>query len=134
AERLDQARLADDVRRCDSRRDLVVRDPARDDDAGTALELCAQRAVADEGERPGAAAESRERVGKAEHVLPPGQRAEAEESRPAVPVGSRREGEAVEVDAAVHDLDLPARLGKLVLELAPEIRGDGDDRGRSAND
>src|SRR5437763_8299730 len=72
AERLDQARLADDGGLRDARRDLVVPDAAGDGDAVAMLELVAERAVADERER--SALELAECVGEPAYVLPLGQR------------------------------------------------------------
>jgi len=68
AEGLDQAGLADDVRRGDLRGNAVVRKATSEHDARPALELCAKRTVADE--RQGPLAKSFEGAGEAEHILP----------------------------------------------------------------
>ena len=115
---------------CEQAGDLVVRDPSEQPDFGTAFELRAQRPVA--GIRERAFAEERERVGEADDVLPRIERTDAEVARRAV--GRRRDGEAVEIDAARDDFGLPARLGQLRLELAPEVLGDADDRRCATND
>ena len=85
AERLDEARLADDVAGGEQPGDLAVRDGAEQADARPALERAPQRAVADEGER--ALAEPREGVGEPDDVLALGQRADAEEGRGRSPAG-----------------------------------------------
>ena len=95
-ERLDQARLAERRGSSASRRGTSscgTRPTSAD--AVAALELRAQRPVADEGQR--ALAELRERVGEADDVLALLERADAEEARRAV--GRRRDGEPLEVDA-----------------------------------
>ena len=107
-------------------------DEARDRDAGTALELRAERAVADEGQR--SLAEPRERVRQPDDVLALDQRADADEGR-AWPVGCGAErAEALEVDAAVHDLGLAARLRRALLELPAQPVRDRDHRGRATDD
>src|ERR671937_1202984 len=129
AERLDEARLADDPRARDPAGDLVVR-RARDDlDAGPALQARAQRAVADERQLAGP--ETAERLGEADDVLALGQRAEAEERLLAV--GLRLDAKALEVDPRVDHLGLAAGLGNLRLELATQIVGNGDHRGGGGN-
>ena len=85
-ERLAQARLADDVGARDPHRDVVVADAADDPDPLASLERAAERAVPDEGQR--ALAAMLERAREAEHVLPLGEPAEAEE-RGAVRLSSR---------------------------------------------
>ena len=103
AERLDEARLAEHVRRGEVERHRVVREVAGDGDPGPSFELRPQRAIADEGQRP--LAEPVEGLGEPDDVLPFDQRADAEE-------GGARAGRALEqpeplqVDAAVHDLGL----------------------------
>src|ERR1043166_2950530 len=67
AERLDEARLADDPRAGDPVGDLVVRRAGDDVDALASLELRPQRAVTDEGQLPGA--EPLARFGPAGDVL-----------------------------------------------------------------
>ena len=114
------------------RRHVRVRDAADDANARAAFETRAQRAVADERER--AATELRERVREAHDVLALGQRSDMHERRR---VERRRRldigREALEVDARVDDLDLAARGGQLVLELAAQVVGDRDHR-RCARD
>ena len=126
AEGLDEARRAEHACSRDPGRDLVVRDGARDRDPLPALELRAERAVADERQRP--LAEPLERAREADDVLALGQRADADEA-----LAGRRDGKALEVDAHVHDLDLADRGGDLALELAPQPVGDGDHRRRATD-
>ena len=132
AERLEQARLADDVGRGDPARDLVVRDAADDADAFASLEARAQRPVADEGElpSPSRANASARRTTFFRSVREPTQR-NAGDSRCAA---SRRSAEALEVDARVDDLGLAARLRELRLELAAQVVRHGDHRGRALDD
>ena len=117
AERLDEARLADDVRRGDPERHLVVAHPTGEPDPGSPLERRAKRAVADEGERP--VATPLERPGEAEDVLPLREPAEAKKrsavaGRP-VDLGTclfrRADGEPLEIDAAVDDRSLGLCFG-----------------------
>ena len=75
-ERLDQARLADDVGARDPLGDLVVSDAPGDGHAGAALDGAAQRPVADERQR--ARADPLEGVRQAHDVLPLDQRPDAE--------------------------------------------------------
>src|SRR5688500_11490927 len=106
AERLDEGRLAEDVRCGDVSRDAVVRDGADELDAGPAFQLPAKRSDADE--RQGPLAEALERAREADDVLSLGERADAGEPRAgAVPAGERPE--ALQVDAAVHHLGLSPR-------------------------
>ena len=77
AERLGEARLADDIGGCDPAGDPVVIDRADEPDPGPALERAAQRAVADERER--SLSSPLERAGEPQHVLALAQRADAEE-------------------------------------------------------
>jgi hypothetical protein len=67
SEGLDQARLADDVCCRDLRRDAVVWKRTREFDPRPALELSAQRPVADERQRP--FTESLKSARETEHVL-----------------------------------------------------------------
>ena len=107
-----------------------MRDAPEQADAIAALEPRPERPVAGEGER--SLAEAREGVGEADDVLPLVERADAEEAgRPGRRLGDR---EALAVDAARDDLHLAARLGQLRLELAPQVVGDADHRGRPAHD
>ena len=136
AERLDEGRLAEDGRLGDVARHLVVRDSARDLDVRPALELRAERAVADENEAP--AVERRERIREPHDVLPLDQAPDADENRAicsTCPVPGTGYGLALEereVDAAVDDFRLAAGFGDLRLELAAEVVGDGDQRRGSA--
>jgi hypothetical protein len=107
-------------------------------DALPSLERGAERAVADERERPLTVA--RERAGEAEDVLALGERARAEERRSlATPAEllSRHvrilRREALEVDAAVDHLDPSPRLGHDRLESLLEPVRDGDDCGGTAD-
>ena len=84
-ERLDQRRLAHDVRLGKELRDLVVADRSREDDAGAAFELRAERAVADERER--SLIEALEGARQPEDVLARRQRADVEEAGRAVGSG-----------------------------------------------
>src|SRR5207248_1417295 len=113
AERLHEARLGKDAALREQTWNLVVRDAPKQADALTVLQAGPQRAVADEGER--SLAQACERVGEADHVLPFVERADAEEARRAGRRIGDREPQAV--DAARHDLDLPAHFGELRLEL-----------------
>src|SRR5207253_9184706 len=106
AERLDEARLRDDPRGRDQPGDLVVPDPAEQPDSGAAFELGTKRAVA--GEREHSLTEAGERVCQADDVLALGEGADTEERGCAV--RRRPEREAVEVDARIDDVGLPARL------------------------
>src|SRR5581483_1265965 len=124
AERLDEARRADDVRSGQPSRHRVVRHATDDRDAVSSFEPPPQGAVADE--REAAASERGKCVGEAEDVLPFGQAADADEARAgAVPVAWLH-AEALEVDARVDDLDLAAGGRQLRLELPPQIVRDGD--------
>src|SRR5207302_6919861 len=105
AERLDQRGLADHVRLGKELGNLVVGDKSFEDDPRAALEVRAKRAVADERERP--LAEPLEGAGQAEDVLARRERADVEEARLAVRGGKL--GEALEVDAGVEGVRLPAR-------------------------
>ena len=80
AERLDERRLAEDGRLGEVARHLLVRDAARDLDVRPALELRAERAVADEDEAP--TVERAERVGEPDDVLALDQAPDADENRP----------------------------------------------------
>ena len=113
-------------------------DAADDTDPGSALELCAERPVADEDELVLAAA--LERLREAEDVLPLGEPAQAEEG------GSGRvpadhlarltrvaRSEALEIDPAVDDLGLAARAGRDLLEARAKPVRDRD-HGRSPSD
>ena len=113
--------------------------PSHHADSLAPLERTAQRTVADEDQR--ALVATLERAGEAEHVLPLAEATEAHERRavrvPAEPGACRlgvTGGEALEVDAAVDDLALAARLGKLRLEPAAEPLRDGDHGGRALDD
>src|SRR5262249_46207527 len=121
---------ADDVTRRDEPWDLVVRNAAEERDAWPLLERVAQRAVARKRER--ALAEPRERVGETNDVLALLERADAEKARCAV--GHRLDREALEVDAARHDLGLADRTRDFRLELATEVFGHADHCGRTTND
>ncbi len=108
-------------------------------DAVPSFECGPERSVADEGQ--GALAAVLEGAREAEDVLALGEAAEAEERRavaaPAeVAAGllavSRRE--ALEVDAAVDDLGLAARVRHGQLEPVAKPARDGDDGGRAPND
>jgi ABC-2 type transport system ATP-binding protein len=123
-ERLDEARLAEHVALGEEAGNLVVRHAAGERHPVTSGELRAQRTVA--GERERSLAEQREGVGETHDVLAFLERADAQEARRAL--GSRSEGEALEIDAARHDLRLAARRGNLRLELAPQIVRHADDR------
>ena len=91
-----------------------------------------QRPVADEGERP--LAEPLEGAREPEHVLPLGQRADAEERRAALPVARAGCGaKALEVDAAVDHLRLRrAPPGTRSSSTAAQVLGDRDHRVRAA--
>ena len=113
AERLDQRRLADDVRTSEPVWDLAVGDAPRDAHSGAPFEARAKGPVPDEGER--AVAERFEGVGEPEHVLPLGERPDAEVR--SLAVRRRQQREPLEVDARVDDLRLSPRLRHLRLEL-----------------
>ena len=99
----------------------------------------AKRAVADEREpRP---FQSLERLCEADDVLPLVERADAQISGAvAVPaergarLGLVAAAKALEVDAAVDDLDLAERARDARLELAAQVVRDGDDGVRAADD
>ena len=114
-------------------------DAADDADALAALERLPERPVADERQRPLAAA--LERAREAEHVLALREAAEAEKRRAVTALAelaarslrvARRE--ALEVDAAVDHLGLAARVGQRVLELRAQPVGDSDHRGGPPDD
>src|SRR5262249_52807269 len=79
-------------------------------------------------------AEGREGVGEAHDVLALREAADGRERRTVLARFGRLEPEAVEVDAGVDDVRLPARPGKLRLELAAQVLGDGDDGARTPHD
>src|SRR5205823_4953114 len=108
----------------------LVWDGAEYADALARGELPAQRPVAEESQ--GSLVDPIERVCESEDVLARNERTDAEVG--GRPVRRGLHAEAVEVDAARDDLDLPARLGQLELELAAEILRDGDDRRGAADD
>ena len=115
-ERLDEARLTDDVGGREPPWDILVGDGANDAHSGPALELLAQRSATDEGKRPLAVA--CEGAGQADDVLALGERPETEERGPVrlpAELGPRRDAvrrsEALEVDAAVDHRRLARRLG-----------------------
>ena len=120
-----------DVRGREVARHCVVCDEAGDHDARAAFELRPGRPVADEGQCP--LAEPAERVGEADHVLPLDQRADADEGR-AWACSAVERPEAVEVDAAVHDLGLAARLRHRLLEPRSQPVRNGDHGRRAPND
>ena len=133
AERLDEARLREDVGSRRAARDLVVRDapeerarPARPSSCG------AQRPVADERERALGRARANASARRTTFFRSV-ERADAEEAR-AAPGGASATENRSQVDAARDDLRLAARLGQLRLELAPQVVGDADHRGRAPHD
>src|SRR5918997_6193661 len=98
--------------------------------AVAAFELRPEWAVADERQRP--FLDLLEGVREPHDVLALAKRAHAEETR-------RRiwwwlDAKPLEVDAAVHDLDLAACVRDLRLELATEVVGDGNDGGCAPDD
>src|SRR5439155_20850275 len=105
-------------------------DPAEQPDPGAAFELRTQRAVA--GEREHSLTDAGERVCETDDVLPLSEGANTEKRGCAV--RRRPEREALEVDAGVDDVGLPARLRDLRLQLDAEVLGDGDDGRGAAND
>jgi Bacterial capsule synthesis protein PGA_cap len=129
AERLDEARLREDMAGGEQARDLIVGDPAEELDVRAPFEGGALRPVADERQRP--LRQAGEGVGEADDVLSLGERADAEEARRAV--GRGLNGEALAIDAARDDRGLPGGFGQLRLELTAQVVGDADD-GRGAPD
>ena len=114
-------------------RHFVVRHSPDDPHSLAALELRAQRAVADE--REASFAEPCERVGEANDVLALAERADTQERRRLnVMFGRVVRREALEIDARVDDVCLSARFGQLRLELATQVVRDGDDRRRAFDD
>ena len=133
AERFDEARLADNVALGDQIRDPIVVDAAEQSHPCPALEPAAERPVARERER--ARAEPAERAREPDDVLALDQAADAKEGGAlARGIAFRPELEALEIDATVDHLDLPARVGDLRFQLASEVVGDGDDGDRTADD
>ncbi len=130
-ERLDEARLTEHIAGGQPLRHPVVGHPAHDSHPLAPLELWTETPVTHEGEA--ALGEALERVREAQDVLAPVKAADAEEGG-AVDVPAERRSsrarvctaKAFEVDAAVHDLDPPARLGHPCDELAAQIVGDRD--------
>ncbi len=92
-------------------------------DPAPSLQLRAQGAVADERQRP--LAEPLERACQPQDVLPLRQRPDAQERRcrPRLP---RQRPEALEVDAAVDHLRLPAGLRQALLQQVAQVARDGD--------
>ena len=138
AERLGEARLADDVGCGDPGSDPSVVDGAGEVDPRPALERPAQRAVADEREL--SLASVLERAREPQHVLPLAERADAEEScslrRPAHlrPGSDGVAGcELLEVDAAVDHRALRERIGHHLDEPVEQPGRHGDDRVRPAH-
>ena len=114
AERLDEARLTEDVAGGDPGRNLVVTGPACELDPWATFEGWTERPVSDERER--SLASLLECAGEAEDVLALRQGSEAEEGGAlATPadLGARSlsvaRGEPLEIDAAVDDLGLACR-------------------------
>ena len=95
------------------------------------LESRAQRPVAGERQRH-PSVELRERVREPHDVLALAQRADAEVTGRAFRRG--RDGEALEVDTARHDLGFTDRIGELRLQLAPQVLGHADDGPCTADD
>ena len=138
AERLDEARLTDDIRRAEPVRDRVVGDRADGRHAGSTRERVAERAVADECQVTLAA--SFERARETEHVLALGQPSDADESRAGrLPIhrrprlARRSRCEPSQVDAAVDHLHASACLRDDGFKPRSEPVRDRDDAGRAAD-
>ena len=119
-------------------RHLGVRHGAGQMHARPTLERAAQRPVSHEGERP--LAVPGERAREAQHVLPLGEGAGADERRPVgapaelrARLGRVSRREAVEIHAAVDDLHASARLRCHGLEPRPKPARDSDDPRRPAD-
>ena len=138
-ERLDEARLTDDVGRGDPARYVLMWDAACERDPLPTLERFPQRPVTDE--RKDTFASPLECACEPGHVLPLREPPEAEEGRAvAAPAdlrarfGSVSRGEADEVDSAVDDLCLASCVRDCVLELPAEPLRHGNDRRCSSHE